>query len=114
MVSELNDASLSQYIVLVLGKKFSSCMMGPRTSTMALEGSGCITANFENLSTQVKNNFLSVDYMSICSISPAYEGIGVTPNSCFLGCLSYFALVHVLQLMTTSLASLVIFGKYKS
>jgi len=58
--------------------------MGPRTSTMAPEGSGCTTANFENLSTQVKNNFSFMEYMSICSISAAYEGIGVTPNSCFL------------------------------
>lgn len=53
MVSELKNASLSQYITLMFGKQFISY-------AMPLKNNGC-TANFENLSTQVKNIFVSVE-----------------------------------------------------
>jgi len=58
IVSELKDASLSQYIVFMFGKKFISCNMGLRTSIMALESNGCTKPNFENLSKQVKKKLL--------------------------------------------------------
>lgn len=85
--------------------------MGVFTSVAARDGSGCTTANFENLSMQVRNSFLSVAKLSMCNISPAYEGIGVAPNSCFCGCLSYLDFMQTLQFATTSLARLDILGK---
>jgi len=47
----------------------------------------------------------------MCSISPVCDGIGVSPISCFLGCLSYLALAQVLQICTISLDNLAILGK---
>jgi len=44
--------------------------------------------------------------MSICSISPTDDGIGVTPSFCFLGSLSYFPVVHIFQFVTTTEGSL--------
>jgi len=70
MVSELNEGSLSQYIVLMLGNIFTICNRGPLISTIVLDIIGCTKANLENLSTQVKNCFLSVENMSMCNISP--------------------------------------------
>jgi len=63
IVSELKDASLSQYIVFVFGNKFISWMIGIFTSTIALDTIGCTVANLENLPMQVKNRFLSVEKM---------------------------------------------------
>jgi len=57
------------------------CVVGRHC--IALDTIGCTVANLENLSMQVKNSFLSVEKMLICSISPTYGGIGVTPSSCF-------------------------------
>jgi len=78
---------------------------------MVLDEIDWTMTNFENLSMHVRNYFLSVEKMSICSISPTRDGTGVLPSSCFLKCLSYFALAHVLQLVTTSFANFAIFGK---
>jgi len=54
-----------------------------------------------------------VEKMSMCNISPTCEGIGVLPNYCLLGCGSYLALLQTLQLVTTSLATFDMFGKWK-
>jgi len=49
---------------------------------MVLEAIGWTIENFDNLSTQVRKYFLSVENMSICNNSPVYEEIGVSPRIC--------------------------------
>jgi len=55
-------------------------------SSMVIEGIGWTIANSENLSMDVRKYFVSVEKMSMCNISPTWDGIGVSPSSCFLGC----------------------------
>jgi len=91
-------------------KKFTNWSIGARTYIIGLEDKGCITANFENLSMQVRKIFLSVEKMLMFNTSPTCEGIGVLP-CCFLGCRPYMALLQTLQFATTSQASFDMFGK---
>jgi len=105
IVSELKEALLSQYIVLVV---YQLEYRGPYIYYCSRR----YFENFENLSMQVRKIFLSVDKTSKCNISPTCEGIGVLPKSCLLGRRSYLALLQTLQHATTSLASFDMFGKY--
>lgn len=54
---------------------------------------GWTIANFLNLSIQRRRDFLYVEKMSIWSIS----AVGVIPSSCLSGCLSYLAVLQILQ-----------------
>jgi len=84
--------------------KLMSCNSGTFRSSIVLDGFGWTTPNFENLSMQVRKNFLSVEKMSTCNIFLHAKGFGVSPIFCFLGCLSYLAVAQVLQFCKILLA----------
>lgn len=71
IVSELKDASLFE-------NKIISCMTGILTSTVALDPiTGCMVANLEILSMQVKNSFSSVEKLQYATIHRHLTELGL-------------------------------------
>lgn len=84
IVFELNDDSLSQYMISNLKKIFTACRMLTFMTIIVRDATG-----WPNLSTAISKCFPAVEKNYMWISSPSRQGMGVTPISGFFGCLSY-------------------------